>query len=172
MDRRRNAVLMLLTRIPPTVAELVAHAIASTPFVAEATGDNPHDMRICAELAAELAAEHWERERSAIAGVTIPPELITEVADALVAHASALRDANDNALYQAHAKLERSMALLAGARNSIKGTLPLAAAECLMDNVETHFDNIRIALTRAAGAFESAIDRIEWAASKRPQEAV
>jgi 4-hydroxyphenylpyruvate dioxygenase-like putative hemolysin len=158
---------MLLTRIPPTVAELVARAIASTPFVAEATGDNPHDMRICAELCAELAAEQWEREHGASAG-----ELHTEVADALVAHASALRDANDNALYQAHAKLERSMALLAGARNSIKGVLPLAAAERLMDNVETHFDHIRVALTRAAGVFESAIDRIEWAASKRRPKAV
>jgi hypothetical protein len=164
---------MLLTRIPPTPAELVALAIARTPFVTEATGDAPHDLRISAELCAELAAEHWERERGAIAGVTIPPELTAEVAEALEAHGQALRDANDNALYQAHAKLERSIALLAGVRRSIAGTLPLAAAEALMDHVETHFDSIRVAMTRAAGVFESAIDRIEWtAASKRRQEAV
>lgn len=163
---------MLIARILPTVAELVALAIASTPFVTEATGDDPHDLRISAELCAELAAEHWERERGAIPGVTIPPELTAEAAEALQAHGQTLRDANDNALYQAHAKLERSISALGHARRSIAGTLPLAAAEALMCGVETHFDHIRIALTRAAGVFESAIDRVEWAASKRRQEAV
>jgi hypothetical protein len=152
---------MQLTRLSPTVAELVALAIARTPFLSEATGEAPHDLRITAELCAELAAEHWERTHGVSLRETVPSELTTEVADALVSHAEALSEADDNALYQAHAKLERSLAKLATARVSIKGTLPLIAAERLMANVETHFDHIRIAQTRARDILKAAIDRIE-----------
>jgi hypothetical protein len=152
---------MLITRIPPTVAELVARALAATPFLVEATGNNAHDLRISAELCAELAAEDWERTHRTLIGAVVPPELISEVADALVAHAVELHTASDRALHQAHAKLERSLSDLKAARTSINGTLPLAAAEALMEHVEDHFDSIRIALTRAAEVFATAIRRIE-----------
>lgn len=158
---------MLNTRTPPTLAELVARAISKTPFVTEAVGDSPHDLRVTAELCAELAAEHWEREEGALIAATVPWELTTEVAEALKAHGQDLRDANDNALYTSHGRLERSLALVATARNSIHGILPLAAAEAQLTEVETHFDHIRIALTRARDVFTSAIDRIEAAAEPR-----
>lgn len=163
---------MLLTRIPPTVAELVARALTATPFTSEATGANPHDLRIGAELCAGLAAESWEADRGALIGLSIPPELITEVADALEAHGKTVRDASDNALYAADAKLQRSLACLSTARSSIKGSLPIAAAEALLTEVETHFDHIRIAVTRALAILEVEIDKIEWAASRQRREAV
>jgi hypothetical protein len=163
--------LMLITRILPTVAELVALAIVKTPFVAESIGPDSHDLRISAELCAELAAEFWENERGAVAGVTISPDLTAETAVALEAHGRTMRDASDNALYQAHAKLGRAIALLATAQRSVAGTLPLAAAEVLMDGIEDDFANIRVALTRAAEVTGNAIDSIEWAASARRLEA-
>lgn len=155
---------MLISHLPPTVPELVARALTSTPFLAEAMGATAHDLRISAELCAEQAAEHWEREVGGIPGATAPWELSIEVADGLVAHAMSRRAANDNALYQSHAKLERSLSCLATARCSIKGTLPLAGAEAMLDEVETHFAHIRIALTRALGILGKEIDLIERAA--------
>jgi hypothetical protein len=159
----------MLTRTPPTVAELVARALTATPFLAEATGATSHDLRISAELCAELAAQNWEREQGVIVGASAPWELSIEVADSLVAHALSRRAANDNDLYQSHAKLERTLAAVATARSSIKGSLPVAAAEAMLDEVETHFAHIRIALTRALGILSKEIDLIERAAL---QEAV
>lgn len=155
----------MFTPPPPTIAELVARALTATPFLAEATGATAHDLRISAELCAELAAEHWECERGTIVGVAVPWELTGEAADALEAHGRSLRAANDNTeLYAAHAKLERSLAHLATARSSIKGTLPRTAAEEMMEEVEDHFSHIRIALTRALGILRKEINLTERAA--------
>jgi hypothetical protein len=155
---------MLISRPPPAIAELVDRAIAHTPFIAEITAIKPHDLRICAELAAELAAEHWERENDMIPGAAVGPELVADVADALVAHGQTVRDASDNALYHGHAKLERSIAALGALRRSVAGTLPLAHAESLMDDIEDDMAAVGVKLTRALGVFEIEIARIELAA--------
>jgi hypothetical protein len=154
----------MLTRTPPTVADLVARALTATPFLREATGATSHDMRISAELCAELAAEDWEREHGAITGAAVPWELSADVANGLVAHALSRRAANDNALYQSHAKLERTLAAVAAAKCGIKGTLPVDAAEAMLDDIETHFAHIRVALTRALAILGKEIDLIERAA--------
>jgi hypothetical protein len=163
---------MLITRPPPTVADLTDIALRETRFVTETTAENLNNLRICAELAAGIAAEKWEAAHQAPIGETLPPDLIAEVAAALQTYGETKRATAAAALYAAHVKLERSIATLATARSSIDGVLPLAAAESLMDNVETHFDHIRVALTRARELFDAAIDRAEWAASRRRQEAV
>jgi hypothetical protein len=163
---------MLTAKPPPTVAELTDIAIRQTRFVTEVTAEFPHSLRICAELAAGIAAEKWEAAHEAPVGESLPPDLIAEVAAALQTYGETQRAAAAAALYAAHEKLEHSIATLATARSSIDGALPLPAAESLMDNVETHFDHIRIALTRARELFDAAIDKTEWAASRRRQEAV
>lgn len=153
---------MYQTHLPPTVAELVARALTATPFLAEATGPAPHDLRSCGEICAERAAEDWEREHDAIVGAVVAPDLTGEVADKLEAHGRSLRAANDNgAIYTAHARLERTLGCLASARCGIKGPLPLAAAEEMMDGVEDHFDHIRVALSRALGIHAKEIEAIE-----------
>lgn len=162
---------MLMTRPPPTVAELTAYAIHATTFVTEVTGDEPHELRICAELAASIAGEKWESAHQVLTA-TLPADLIAETATALEAHGQALRDASDHALYSTHARIERTLAAVAAVRSSFRGVLPLAAAEALVADVETHLDHVRIALTRARDIFAVAIDRIEWAAARHRKEAV
>lgn len=82
------------------------------------------------------------------------------------------REAGEPELYAAHAKVERTIAALDVTRSAIKGTLPLAAAEALMDGIEDHFDNIRVALTQALRILKTAIDAIEWTKSAAPKTPV
>ena len=106
---------MLCPHPPPSVADLVAIALVNTDFLTEINLATPHDLQICAELSAELAAEHWERSTDTVVGV-LDSELTGDVVIALVAHAATVRDANDTALYHATAKVERAIAELAKAR--------------------------------------------------------
>ncbi len=78
---------MHLSRHPilPTVDDLVRRAIATTRYVAEVTGDEPLDIATCSELAAQLAAENWEREVSAAVGATVPHDLVTAAGSAIAA---------------------------------------------------------------------------------------
>lgn len=153
---------MRLSQSPPTVAELVARALTATPFLAETAGSSLHELRSDSELCAQLAAENWEREHDAIVGAVVSSDLTAEVADKLEEHGRERRAANDNtAIYTAHAKLERTLAAVKAARCSLKGVLPIAAAEAMLDEVETHFAHIRIALTRAVGILGKEIEAIE-----------
>jgi hypothetical protein len=161
---------MLCPHPPPSVADLVAIALVHTDFLQEINLATPHDLKICAELSAELAAEHWERSTDTVVGV-LESELTGDVVIALVAHATTVRDASDSALYHATARMERAIAELAKARGATAGTLPIAAAEALMDGIEDHFDAIRVALTRSRDVLQVAIDQIERAASRQAVEA-
>lgn len=75
----------------PTIDDLVDRAIAQTPFVQEITAAPlPLHIWIAAEIAAELAAEHWEQETSRPIGMTVPTPLINEVTATLVERSTAL----------------------------------------------------------------------------------
>ena len=151
---------MLITRVPPSVAELVHRALADTSFLSQIAGAPAHLVKTYAEIAASLAAEQWEAERRELIGLSLPLELIAEVAQALVAHATELPEVKEAELYAAIMKVERALDGLASARSDIKGKLPLAAAEAFMDDVEHHFDVLRIKLTRARDVMQSTIDRL------------
>jgi hypothetical protein len=149
---------MFITRIPPTVAELVAQALSGTPYLTEITGAQPHQVTTYAEIAASLAAEQWEAEAAhhRPTGLTLPTELIAEAAAVLVSHASQLPKVKEADICAATSKIERALSSLATARSNIAGTLPLAPAEAFMDDIETHFDIVRIALTRARDILTAA----------------
>ncbi len=152
---------MLITRIHPTVPELVARALTDTAFLTQITAARPSLIAAFAEISASLAAEHWEAERHTLIGLTLPPELIADVAQALVAHADELSRVREAELYATHGKVERALAALALARTAINFPLPLAAAERMMDDTEHNLDLVRISLTRAQGILQSAIAQIE-----------
>ena len=81
---------MLCLHPPPSVADLVAIALVHTDFLHEINLATPHELKICAELSAELAAEHWERSTDTVVGV-LESELTGDVVVALVAQARAVR---------------------------------------------------------------------------------
>jgi hypothetical protein len=149
---------------------LVAIALVHTGFLREIVHATPHELQVCAELSAELAAEQWERSTDTVVGV-LPAELTGEVVTALLSHADTARIASDSALYHAFGRLERALTKLAEARASAKGTLPIAAAEALMDGAEDHFDALRVALTRSRDVLQVAVDQIEDSASRASLEA-
>lgn len=161
---------MLCPHPPPSVADLVAIALVHTAFLREINLAGPRALQICAELSAELAAEHWERSTDTAVGV-LGSELTGEVVIALVAHAATVRTASDSALYHAAHRVERAITELAKARGTALRTFPIAAAEALMDGVEDHFDAIRVALTRSQDVLQVSIDQIEQAASHPVVEA-
>lgn len=149
---------------PPSSADLVAIALRHTDFLKEIGAASPNQTQICAELSAELAAEHWELTNGAPIG-TLGPSLTSDAVPLLVAYAKTMRHASDSALYNAVAKINRSVTKLAEARSAAADTLPLPAAEALMDGLEDHFDAIRVALTRAQDVLLLTIDQIEAPAS-------
>jgi len=145
----------------PTVPDLVRRAVDCTRFVAEVTAADPLDLTIAAELAAQLAAERWERAAGKLVGLTVPPELVTQVVAALIVHGTRLQE---KAVYAAHAKVERSLSALGAVRFSIAGRLPIPEAEALVDDVEGYLDIIGVKLKRALQVLTVAIERQEAAA--------
>jgi hypothetical protein len=67
----------------------------------------------------------------------------------------------EDAIYDACAKVERSIATLAALRTGIAGALPIAEAESLMDDVEDYLDILKVKFARALDVFHAAIERIE-----------
>lgn len=74
-----------------------------------------------------------------------------------------LEQVPESDLHATAANLERSLAFLVQARSSMAGTLPLAAAEAFMVDIEHHSDLVRIALTRALGILTAAIGAVRCA---------
>lgn len=64
---------------------------------------------------------------------------------------------NESAIYAGYAKLERSLAALAVLRASIKGPLPIQAAELEMDDIDDFLETISTKLTVAKRVHEDAI---------------
>ena len=61
----------------------------------------------------------------------------------------------------AAARLDRSIVALTALRGSINGTLPVAAAETLMDDIEDHLNIIGVKLKRALAIVETEIENGE-----------
>ena len=68
-------------------------ASAHTAFMAEIAIAAPHEMRVRAELAAELAAEHWERANGHPPAETVPSDLTRRVAALLLHNARTMHAA-------------------------------------------------------------------------------
>jgi hypothetical protein len=85
---------MLITRILPTAADLVALAIAGTDFVSEITGDAGR-IRWFAADAIELASEQWEEATGATAGAVVPSDLMNYATDLLIEAGLDILDAAD-----------------------------------------------------------------------------
>ena len=69
--------------------------------------------------------------------------------------------ARTGTLYAGAAKLERCLSRYTALRCSIEGTLPIPAAEALMDDIEDYLDVIGVKLKRALTVFEGEIGRAE-----------
>ncbi len=82
---------MQITPSLPTIAELVARAIADTDFVGDISTD-PEDMAHVAANSADLAAEMWEEANDYPVNITVPSALIAEVRTALIARAQRFLD--------------------------------------------------------------------------------
>ncbi len=82
---------MLTTLTLPTLAELVARAIADTDFVGDISAD-PEDMAHVAANAADLAVEQWEEAHDYPVNITVPSDLIALVRTALIARAQRYLD--------------------------------------------------------------------------------
>ena len=149
---------MLIAPTLPTVAELVDRALADTAFLDEITADEPHELRICVELAAERAAEAWERAAGLPIASTLSSTLTDQVAHALLRQSKSLRKAGQCTLSGDRAMVERSIADLATLRRSIRRSLPLTAAEALMSDIERQLDSIRLALHHALAGLDAAIE--------------
>lgn len=67
----------------------------------------------------------------------------------------------ERTIYRAADRLDKSLTTLAALRALIKGPLPLAGAEALMDDIEDHLDAIGGKLGAALTIHESEMDRIE-----------
>ncbi len=74
---------MLITRILPTVADLVARALSGTDFASEIKGDVAH-IRWHAADAIELAAERWEEAHGVAVAETVPSDLLNYATDVLI----------------------------------------------------------------------------------------
>jgi hypothetical protein len=157
---------MLITRIPPSVAELVHRALADTAFLSQIAGAPPHLVVTYAEISASLAAEQWEAERRALIAATLPLELIADVAQALIAHPDTLRVQRETALYAALERVEAMVGVVAGLAALMKGEMPVPSAERQMDNVEGDLDRVRVALNRAMEELLHEIDAVEEAKSE------
>lgn len=79
--------LITRTRILPTVADLVARALADTAFLADLAGSRDPDLFGDADAAATEAAERWEMELGGAAAIggLVPAPLIADAAAALAA---------------------------------------------------------------------------------------
>jgi hypothetical protein len=154
----------------PTIPELVARAMTGTRFLAEIAARSPHDLRCCAELAAQLAAEQWETETGAPAAETVPHDLTIQVAASLIAHGERHHGPVENALYANEGQLQRSIAALGALQAGIRDTPPLAAAEeALMDVAADRLDEAGAALRGVLALLEAEIDRVERAKASRPR---
>jgi hypothetical protein len=65
------------------------------------------------------------------------------------------------ALMDANTALGRSLAALAAIRSGLRGTLPLATAEALMDDVEDHLNIVGVRLNRASELLQAELDHAE-----------
>lgn len=74
---------MQITPILPTVAELVAIAIAQTDFAAEIRAD-ADDIRNFADIAIEQAAEIWECDNGCTLLQMVPSQLTSLAREALI----------------------------------------------------------------------------------------
>lgn len=72
-----------------------------------------------------------------------------------------MRASNDNAIYAAAARLEKSLSAHEALAGLITGKLPIPGAETRMDDIETHLDAIRAKLADALAIHETAIRAIE-----------
>ncbi len=154
----------------PTVAELVDRALADTAFLDDIIADEPHEMRMCAGLAAERAAQAWERTGGLTVG-TIPPALTDQVATVLLRRSKSLRQAGERTPAGGRAMVERSIADLATLRRGIRRALPLAGAAGLMDAIERQLDGIGAALHRALAGLDAAIEQAAATVPSRPEAA-
>lgn len=82
---------MLIMRIMPPVAELVALALARTKFLDEAADAiTPREIYRAATIATNQAAESWEEDAGLPIGATVPDAIRVQVAADLVAAAQAI----------------------------------------------------------------------------------
>jgi hypothetical protein len=81
---------MLSRRILPTIADLVARAIADTDYLGDLAGTRHPDVLDAAHAAATEAAERWEMEHAPerVGGI-VPAPLILDAAHALAARGEA-----------------------------------------------------------------------------------
>ena len=159
---------MLIAPTLPTVAELVDRALADTDFVAEITANQPHELRICAELAAERAAEAWERA-AGLPVCSLPPALTDQVAGLLLRQGTSLRETGQSTLSGRRAMLEGSIADLVALRRGIRCSLPPAGAGALMADLESKLDSISVALCRALDALDATIEDVPAAVPCRSE---
>jgi hypothetical protein len=159
---------MHVTRVLPTVAQLVTRALGNTPFLAEISVEiaenEPYNLTICAELAAELAAESWERDHDALVGVTISHALTAEVAVALADHGRTLHAEHEATLYDTNARMELFIGTAARLRRDIaEARLPGVRLDGIAEDIGACVAKLQVAL----GPVETAIDRLETVKSLR-----